>query len=111
MTTQPTYTAIFFQNNLHVTWHFDAENIPTFPDGIREGMSAIVKVVGEYEDAEVACLVVEWEGHKFSRSDVYLHITTKALIAPYYSGVRATQNGWEALERPYYLLGHWKYGF
>jgi len=110
MTSKPTYTAVFFQNNLHMTWHFDAENTPIFPHGVDEGMSAVVRVVGKYEDNEVACLVVEWEGEKFSREGIYLHITTKALIEPYYSGVRATQNGWEALAQPYYLLGTWKYG-
>ena len=103
-----TYTGIFYENELHTTWHFDPINQPTFPQGIKEGDYAIIKVVGEYEDSEVACLIVEWRGIKYNPQSILLHITTKALIEPKYSGIRATQNGYRAIE-PYFLKGVWRF--
>jgi len=105
-----TYTGIFFEDGTHMTWHFDLENILFFPDGVEEGDFAIVKVVGKYEDEEVACFIVEWEEKSKTDIGIYLHITTKAKIEPYYSGIRATENGWKYLDRPYYLKGIWRYG-
>jgi len=101
-----TYTAIFYDNGLHTTWHFDPIDKPKFPKGVKEGDPAIVKVVGEYEDNEVACLIVEWQDIKYSYQNTLLHITTKALINPKYSGIRATQNGYKAI-KPYFLEGVW----
>jgi len=106
---KPIYTGIFFENDLHMTWSFDIEEMPLFPEGIKEGDGAIVKIVGEYEDEEVACLIVHWQEQTHNPQGVYLHITTKANIAPYYSGLRATEQGYYIYEKPYYLLGSWKY--
>ena len=107
---RPTYTGIFFEDGTHMTWHFDIESLPKFPYGIQEGDMGTIKVIGRYEDEEVACLIVEWEEYIFSLLNVYLHITTKALIEPQYSGIRATEFGWDAIGIPYCLTGKWGYG-
>ncbi len=107
---RPIYTGIFFENRLHMTWHFDSLNTPLFPDNIKEGTSTVVEVVGEYEDEEVACLIVRWQDVVYNPQNVYLHITTKALIEPQYSGIRATKNGWKVIKTSYFLHGIWQYG-
>ncbi len=108
---KPIYTGIFFENDLHMTWVFDIEEIPLFPTSIIENDKAVVQIVGEYKDEEVACLIVQWQSNTHNPQGTYLHITTKADIEPYHSGLRATEYGYTLYENPYYLLGIWKYGF
>lgn len=102
------YTGIFFKNGTHMTWHygFPLER----PDGVSEGDTTKVKVIGEYEDDQVKCLVVEWENHKKQPNDkTLLHITTEVRNGgkPVMSGQRATKYGYEKV-KPYYLDGVWK---
>jgi len=104
------YTGIFFKDNLHMTWHFDINRNPSFPKNVKEGDIAEIQVVGEYEDNEVACFIVRWNDFSHNPQKDFLHITTKALIPPQYSGIRATKNGWNYLKKPYILKGVWGYG-
>lgn len=104
------YTGIFFDENLHMTWHFDIDGNAGFPEHVKEGDSAEVEVLGQYEDEEVACFIVRWKGLSHNPQETLLHITTKALIEAQYSGIRATKNGWKELDAPYILKGVWKYG-
>ena len=58
------YTGIFFDDGTHMTWNFNPPN-PDFPIGVKEKDSATVRIIGKYEDKDVACLVVEWKGNKY----------------------------------------------
>jgi hypothetical protein len=55
------YSGIFFPNGHHMTWNYAPGN-PKFPEFIKEGDPAVVQVVGIYEDDEVGCLIVNYNG-------------------------------------------------
>lgn len=101
------YTGIFFKDGTHMTWNF---GFPlAYPKGIESGQLAKVKVIGKYEDDQVACWVIEWENHTKQPKGTLLHITTKVTNGgkPVMSGLRATEKGFEEV-KPFYLEGVWK---
>ena len=102
------YTAIFFENGSHMTWNY---GFPLqYPEGITPGDPARVKAIGKYEDDQVACWVLEYEGMTTQpNNEKLLHVTTKVENGgkPVMSGQRATEQGFEAIE-PFYLDGVWK---
>ena len=80
--------------------------IGSFP--FDEGITAFM--IGEYEDEQVACWVVEYEGIKTQPGkEKLLHVTTKVENGgkPVMSGERATEEGFKPVE-PFYLEGIWK---
>jgi hypothetical protein len=58
---KPLYSGIFFEDGTHMTYNFNPKG-PKLPEGVQEGDKASVRVLGSYEDAEVGCLVVEYNG-------------------------------------------------
>lgn len=103
----PLYSGIFFADGTHMTYEFKPGN-PSLPKGVSEGQRATVKVIGTYEDEQVACLIVKYGSMTKQPGGTLLHITTKADGAkPVESGKRATQKGYERC-KPYSLNGTWK---
>jgi len=101
------YTGIFLKDGTHMTFNY---GLPLeYPKDIKSGDKAILKVVGEYSDDQVSCLVVEWNGIKKQPSGTLLHITTKVQNGgkPVQSGQRATKNGYNKIT-PYKLNGVWR---
>lgn len=58
---KPIYSGIFFADGTHMTWNYNPSN-PSLPEGVKDGDSATINLVGVYEDDEVGCLVVSWNG-------------------------------------------------
>jgi hypothetical protein len=90
-----------------MTWNFGFPLV--YPKNVNVGDKVKVKVVGMYEDDQVACYVVELDGITNQPKGTLLHITTKVENGgkPVMSGIRATENGYEKVE-PFYLDGVWK---
>lgn len=103
------YTGIFFKDGSHMTWKYGTPL--QYPPGVKPGDKAKVTVRGHYEDSEVGCLVVSWEGHNEQpgAAPKLLHITTKCVdgAKPVLSGVRATKKGFQPCGE-YELEGEWK---
>jgi hypothetical protein len=107
MSSSLNYTGVFFKDGKHMTWNF---GFPlTYPDNVKVGQTVKVKVVGKYEDDQVACWVVELDGVKNQPKGTLLHITIKVENGgkPVMSGLRATEKGYEKVE-PFYIEGEWK---
>lgn len=102
------YTGIHFDDGTHMTWKY---GFPLeYPEGVEVDDKAEVKVVGTYEDEQVACYVVEWKTHKKQpKKETLLHVTTKVENGgkPVMSGQRATDKGFEEV-KPFILKGVWK---
>ena len=101
------YTGIHFENGTHMTWNYGFPLV--YPEGVKVGDEAKVKVIGKYEDEQVACYVVEWNSHKKQPKGTLLHVTTKVENGgkPVMSGQRATDKGFEEV-KPFILKGVWK---
>jgi len=105
------YTGIFFKNGTHMTWNY---GLPLErPEGVESGDKIKVKVIGSYEDEQVACNIIELNInntiHKTQpNKTTLLHVTTKVENGgkPVMSGQRATKNGYEKIT-PFYLDGVW----
>jgi len=101
------YTGIFLDDGTHMTWIY---GLPLkYPEGVKPGDKAKLKVIGVYEDDQVSCLVVEWNNKKKQPPGTLLHVTTKVQNGgkPMMSGKRATEKGYDKT-KTYFLEGIWK---
>ena len=102
------YSGVFLENGKHMTWN---HGLPKqYPNGIKPGDTAELEVIGEYEDDDVACLIVTWNGETNQPKGTLLHITTKKEngVGSVESGRRATKNGYDKIDKPYTVKGVWK---
>jgi hypothetical protein len=103
------YTGIFFDDGTHMTWNFGYPL--TYPEGVTPGDLCTVSIYGRYEDEDVACFLVDFDGKLNQPSGTLLHITTKVENGskPVMSGLRATEH-YEKIENfsPFTITGVWK---
>lgn len=101
------YTGIFFDDGTHMTWNFGRPL--QYPEGVSPGDEATVTVFGKYEDDDVGCWVMTWNGHDKQPKGTLLHATFKVEngAKPVMSGQRATANGFERIT-PFKKTGIWR---
>jgi hypothetical protein len=109
------YTGLFFDKNTfpeinketHMTWNFGTPLI--YPDNVKKDTESYVTVIGYYEDEDVSCYIVEYEGIQKQPKGTLLHITieTKNGVPPVQSGLRATKNGYKKIDK-FQVLGIWR---
>lgn len=101
------YTSIYFPDTrLHMTWNFGTPL--KYPLNVKPQENAKVIVVGKYNDKDVSCLIVTYNGITHQPCGTLLHITTRFDngVKPVESGRRATKNGYKKIEH-YELNGFW----
>lgn len=100
------YSAIYFPDiKLHMTWNYGDI---VYPENVHKNDKAMVTVVGKYNDKDVSCLIVEFNGITRQPKGTLLHITTRCEngAKPVESGLRATKKGYKKVA-PYILEGVW----
>ena len=102
------YTGIFL-NDSHMTWNFGFPLV--YPEGVKPGDPAEIKILGRYDDEDVSCWICEFNDHYTQPKGTLLHITieTRNGAKPVMSGLRATQNPDNIVQCiPFKVQGQWK---